>query len=161
MTASPRAIDIDAPVRAAQDLMIDLIKSVGKKMEDFSHKETVRYYEDIIKRAWQQVVDAKTPEVKSEKYNEHMGWTMLDPDFEDRTQDVFRRGPVYVPIWWNRYDPTYAATRSSGTSARTVAPRSGGSKTSLPSLSKTIWEMEKRCWLWMTGKSSERSLPKC
>lgn len=114
-----------------QDLMIDLIKSVGKKMEGFSHKETVRYYEDIIKRAWQQVVDAETPEVKSEKFNDHMGWTMLDRDFEDKTQDVFRRGPVYVPVWWNRYDPTYTGTKSIGGS-KTAAP--SGSGRSLPQL---------------------------
>jgi hypothetical protein len=95
---------------ALQDLMINLIKSVGKKMEGFSHRETVRYYEDIIKRAWQQVEDADTPEIKSEKYNDHMGWTMLDRDFEDRTRDTFGRGPVYVPVWWNRYDPTYRPT---------------------------------------------------
>jgi hypothetical protein len=116
---------------ALQDLVIDLIKSVGKKMEGFSHRETVRYYEDIIKRAWQQVEDADTPEVKSEKYNDHMGWTMLDGDFEDKTQDAFGRGPVYVPIWWHRYDPTYtptpSPTRSAGPTGKVASPgRSSG-----------------------------------
>jgi len=110
-----------------QDLMISLIKSVGKKMEGFSRKESVRYYEDIIKRAWKQVEDADTPEVKSEKYNSHMGWTMLDGDFEDKTQDVFRSGPVFVPLWWGRYDPSYRTTQTAGPSARTSSPsRSGG-----------------------------------
>lgn len=117
---------------ALQDLMIDLIKSVGKKMEGFSHRETVRYYEDIIKRAWQQVEDADTPEIKSEKYNDHMGWTMLDKDFEDRTQDVFRTGPVYVPIWWNRYDPTYSSSPGR-TAAPSLRPSSSG-RSSAPSL---------------------------
>ncbi len=116
-----------------QDLMISLIKSVGKKMEGFSHKESVRYYEDIIKRAWKQVEDADTPEVKSEKYNAHMGWTMLDGDFEDKTQDVFRRGPVFVPLWWGRYDPSYRTTQTAGPSARTSSPsRSGGALPNLP-----------------------------
>ena len=116
---------------ALQDLMIGLIKSVGKKMEGFSHRETVRYYEDIIKRAWQQVEDADTPEVKSEKYNDHMGWTMLDREFEDRTQNAFSRGPVYLPLWWHRYDPTYSpsstSTRSTAPSIKTTSPgRSSG-----------------------------------
>ena len=116
-----------------QDLMISLIKSVGKKMEGFSHKESVRYYEEIIKRAWKQVEDADTPEVKSEKYNSHMGWTMLDGDFEDKTQEVFRSGPVFVPIWWGRYDPTYRTTQTAGPSIRTSSPsRSGGG--ALPNL---------------------------
>jgi hypothetical protein len=118
---------------ALQDLMIDLIKSVGKKMEGFSHKETVRYYEDIIKRAWKQVEDADTPEVKSEKFNDHMGWTMLDGDFEDKTQDVFRRGPVYVPIWWNRYDPTYSTPRTSVSGPKLASPTPSGTRT-LPQL---------------------------
>ncbi len=120
-----------------QDLMIDLIKSVGKKMEGFSHKESVRYYEGIIKRAWKQVEDANTPEVKSEKFNDHMGWTMLDGDFEDKTQDVFRRGPVILPLWWNRYDPGYARTTTAGSSSpKTAAPSSrtsgGGALPNLP-----------------------------
>ncbi len=120
---------------ALQDLMIELIKSVGKKMEGFSHKETVRYYEDIIKRAWKQVEDAETPEVKSEKFNDHMGWTMLDGDFADRTQDVFRRGPVYVPIWWNRYDPTYSTPRTAGSGGKIASPgRPSGSGAALPNL---------------------------
>ena len=118
---------------ALQDLMINLIKSVGKKMEGFSHKESVRYYEDIIKRAWKQVEDADTPEVKSEKFNDHMGWTMLDGDFEDKTKDVFRRGPVYVPIWWNRYDPSYNTPRISGSSPKVASPSPSGGRT-LPQL---------------------------
>jgi hypothetical protein len=102
-------------------------------MKGFSHRETVRYYEDIIKRAWQQVEDADTPEVKSEKYADHMGWTMLDKDFEDKTEDVFRRGPVYIPTWWHRYDPGYSTPRAAGTGSKVASPsRSGGG--ALPNL---------------------------
>ncbi len=109
-----------------QDLMIDLIESVGEKMKGFSHRETVRYYEDIIKRAWQQVEQADTPEVKSEKFNDHMGWTMLDGDFEDRTEEVFRRGPVYLPVWWHRYDPTFSRSGSGRISTGAPRPSSSG-----------------------------------
>jgi len=119
---------------ALQDLMIALIKSVGKKMEGFSHRESVRYYEDIIKRAWKQVEDADTPEIKSEKFNDHMGWTMLDGEFEDKTQDVFRRGPVFLPRWWNRYDPTYTTPRTAGPSGRTTSPSRPSSGKALPNL---------------------------
>ncbi len=119
---------------ALQDLMIDLIKSVGKKMEGFSHRESVRYYEDIIKRAWKQVEDADTPEIKSEKFNDHMGWTMLDGEFEDKTQEVFRRGPVFVPIWWNRYDPSFNTPRTSGTAGKISSPGRPSSGGSLPNL---------------------------
>jgi hypothetical protein len=115
-------------------MMIKLIESVGEKMKGFSHRETVRYYRDIIKRAWQQVESADTPEVKSEKFHDHIGWTMLDEDFEDRTQEVFRRGPVYVPIWWHRYDPTFRPGRST-TQPSSPSPQTGGGKgITLPNL---------------------------
>lgn len=117
-----------------QDMMIQLIESVGEKMKGFSHRETVRYYRDIIKRAWQQVESADTPEVKSEKFNDHIGWTMLDEDFEDRTQEVFRRGPVYVPIWWHRYDPTFSGGRSATQVSRPSPQTGGGKGVTLPNL---------------------------
>jgi hypothetical protein len=127
--------------KVLQNLMISLIKSVSRKMKGFSHKETVAYYKKIMEKAWQQVEAANTPEVKSEKFDQHMGWTMLDRDFDQRTQDVFRTGPVFVPMWWGRYDPGYG--RSAGGGALKSMPkgstpsvgggRSGGAP-SLPSL---------------------------
>jgi len=117
--------------RGLQSLMVDLIKSVGNKMKGFSHKETVAYYKVIMERAWNQVESAETPEVKSQKFDEHMGWTMLDKNFDDRTQDVFRTGPVYVPMWWGRYDPVWS--RSSQTKPKLAGIPSVG-KTSAPSL---------------------------
>ncbi|MDZ7844554.1 MAG: hypothetical protein U5K99_07125 [Anaerolineales bacterium] len=117
-----------------QDLMIDLIDSVGEKMKGFSHKETTTYYQKIIKQAWNQVESAETPEVKSERFNSHMGWTMLDSDFEDRTQETFRRGPVYVPLWWHRYDPAFGRSASTTTSPRPSAGSSGGKGAALPNL---------------------------
>jgi hypothetical protein len=118
-----------------QALTVSLIKSVGKKMKGFSHKETVAYYKKIMNRAWQQVTAADTPEVKSQKFDEHMGWTMLDDDFNERTQDVFRTGPVYVPVWWHRYDPGWSRTVKSVPKVSS-APSVGGSRSapSMPNL---------------------------
>ncbi len=94
--------------RALQDMMVRLIKSVTTKMKGFSRKETVAYYKDIMERAWQHVEAAETPDVKMEKFDDYMGWTMLDKDFDDRTERTFRSGPLYVPMWWGRYDPLLA-----------------------------------------------------
>lgn len=109
-----------------QNVMISLVKSVANKMKGFSRKETIAYYKDIIERAWRQVESADTPEVKSAAYDKVMEWTMLDKDYNDRTRDVFRQGPVYVPTWWGRYDPTFPRQATS-------APAGGGSL-SLPHL---------------------------
>ncbi len=115
---------------ALQDLMVDLIKSVSKKMKGFSHKETVAYYRKIVEKAWSQVEAADTPEVKSAKYDENMEWTMLDRDYDERTRRTFHGGPVFVPIWWHRYDPTFRPSAPSPTSS---AP-SGGKGISMPTL---------------------------
>jgi hypothetical protein len=116
--------------RELQNMLVQLIKSVGQKMKGFSHKETVVYYRDIMRKAWEQVEAADTPEVKSQKFDEYMGWTMLDKDFEDRTQEVFRTGPVIIPVWWGRYDPGWSPTRA----ASRPAPTSTGTGRSAPSL---------------------------
>jgi len=113
-------------------MMTALIKSVQKKMKGFSHKETLKYYRHIMDKAWKQVEDAQTPEVRSEKYDEHMGWTMLDKDFDDRTRDVFRGGHVYVPIWWHRYDPSWG--RSMKVAPKPSTPLPSGSSRSAPTL---------------------------
>ena len=90
-----------------QEMMIDLVKEVSQKMKGFSRRESITYYKEIMNRAWAQVEAADTPEVKSQKFEEALEWTMLDNDYDDRTKRVFREGPVFVPIWWPRYDPTF------------------------------------------------------
>lgn len=119
--------------RDLQDLMVRLIKNVGKKMKGFSHKETVAYYKSIMRKAWKQIEDADTPEVRSEKYDEHMGWTMLDKDFDQRTEDVFRREPVFVPMWWHRYDPRWSRPRPVSSKPSTAGSGSGPAP-SMPNL---------------------------
>ncbi len=123
--------------KALQKMMVELVKTVGKKMKGFSRKETVAYYKDITRRAWEQVEAADTPEVKSEKYDQHMEWTMLDRDYDDRTRDVFRTGPVFIPIWWPRYDPGYG--RATTGTARPSAPSTGRSGPSMPTLPGSVF----------------------
>lgn len=124
---------------ALQKMMIDLVNSISEKIKGFSRKETVVYYQDIIDRAWKMVEEANTPEVKSENYNQTMEWTMLDEDYEDRTRRTFTGGPVFVPIWWPRYSPSYRRVigGSSGQPIPTGARPTGGvggGKVSLPNI---------------------------
>jgi len=124
--------------KSMQDGMIDLVNSVAKKMKGFSRKETIVYYEDIVNRAWTQVETAETPEVKSEKYEENMDWTMLDDEYEERTKDVFRTGPVFIPTWWPRYDPGYGRPTPS-TPKPVGAPLPSLGKPSLPQLPGSVF----------------------
>lgn len=122
--------------KALQEMMITLVKNVSTKMKGFSRRETIAYYKDIIERAWTQVEQADTPQVKSERYDEFMEWTMLDRDYDDRTRRVFTGGPVFVPMWWPRYDPSYSRPVSSGSLIPTSAPVAtpGGGGLALPHL---------------------------
>jgi len=107
-------------------------------MKGFSRKESIAYYQQIIETAWKQVEAADTPEVKSAKYEEVMDWTMLDRDYDDRTRRTFSGGPVFVPVWWPRYDPSFPS--QTGTSSRPAASTpsasgsGGGGGISLPNL---------------------------
>lgn len=121
-----------------QDMMVDLVNSVSEKMKGFSRKETIVYYKEIMEKAWQQVESAETPEVRAEKYSEAVDWTMLDRDYDTRTRRTFGSGPVFMPYWWYRADPTLRGSTGglSGTSRPpSGAPGGGKSATiTLPSL---------------------------
>jgi hypothetical protein len=97
-----------------QDMTIKLVKAVSEKMKGFSRKESVEFYKNIMERAWGQIAAADTPEVQSQMFDEAMEWTMLDKDYDERTRRTFT-GPVFVPMWWGRYDPGYG--RSTGMSS--------------------------------------------
>lgn len=106
-----------------QTTMVNLIRSVTEKMKGFSRKETLAFYTDIMNRAWAQVEQANTPEVKAAAYEDVMDWTMLDKNYEDRTKDTFS-GPVFIPTptWWWRYDPTFSRPISTTAPSSTTIP---------------------------------------
>lgn len=101
---------------AMQAMIVNLVKAVEKKMKGFSRKESIAYYEDIMRRAWEMVETAETPQVKSENYEQTLEWTMLDDDYQERTRRTFTGGPVFVPVWWPRYSPSYRRTIGGGVS---------------------------------------------
>ena len=132
-----QSTDVTAKRKLLQTMMVNLIKSVGEKMKGFSKKETVAFYQDIMRRAWEQVEQAATPEVKGQVYEDVMDWTMLDDNYDKRTTQTFS-GPVFIPapIWWWRYDSSFPRTTSSVSTSSVGVPStsSGGGKISLPSL---------------------------
>jgi hypothetical protein len=125
--------------RMLQTVMVDLVKSVQLNMKGFSLQETRDYYKSIMEKAWQEVEQASTPEVKSERFAESIEWTMMDRDFDDRTGRTFRTGPVFLPTWWGGFSPSSTTTTGRAAKAAPVStPRVSGGKVatspSLPSL---------------------------
>lgn len=127
-----------ATQKGLQEVMVNLVKTLSEKMKGFSRKETIAYYKEINERAWKQVEESDTPEVKSKKYDEVMEWTMLDKDYQDKTKQTFNTGPVYLPMWWGSFDPTYHAPSTNTISGGlpSIGSGGGGGKTTinLPSL---------------------------
>jgi len=113
--------------KALQEMVVKLVKSVQEKMKGFNRKETITFYEEINRRAWLQVEEAKTPDVQSQVLDEGLDWMMLDRQYESRSKDVFTR-PVFVPTWWWRYDPTFRP-------ASTSFPTTGSGGLSVPTVS--------------------------
>ncbi len=109
-------------VTKLQNTMADLITSVGTKMQGFSRQETIEYYQSIMEKAWNQIETADTPEVRSDVYEEVMDWTLLDKNYDDRTREVFTNRPIYVPMWWGRWDPTYQPASYGGTGTTVSGP---------------------------------------
>jgi len=116
--------------KALQDMTINMLKSLQEKMKGFSRKETLDYYKTITENAWQQVSAAGTPEVKAQALDDNLEWTMADRDFETRSQTVFGGGPVFVPIWWGHYNPTFGG----GSAAPMPSIGGHGGAISLPHL---------------------------
>jgi hypothetical protein len=113
-----------------QEMTVKLIRSLSEKMRGFSRRETLDYYESIMEKAWAQVEAANTPEVKGQLFDQNLEWTMLDRDYDDRTRRVFT-GPVFVPMWWPRYDPTWRGGGST-VSRPSVPSSAGGGSAALP-----------------------------
>ncbi len=124
--------DVASRSRKLQAVVIDLVKAVQQNMKGFSLRESRDYYKAIMQKAWQEVEQANTPEVKSERFSESLEWTMLDRDFDNRTQRTFRTGPVFVPIWWGNFRPSYGGTGH--VSAAPARPSAGVPTASAPSL---------------------------
>lgn len=120
---------------AVQDMVIKAIKTVTEKMKGFSRKETLDYYQDIMRRAWAQVETSQTPEVKSQAFEQNLEWTMLDKDFDGHTRQTLSSGPIFIPTWWGRYDPVFAGSSGGNVSSSmsSGAPSSSG-RSSVPSL---------------------------
>jgi len=54
--------------KGLQTMTVNLVKSVTEKMKGFSQKETPGILQAINDKAWQQIENAGTPEIKSQMF---------------------------------------------------------------------------------------------
>lgn len=81
-------------------VLINMIKNVNKRMKGFSRRETIEYYQSIVKKAWETVKSADTPELAMARWEDNVEWTIMDDDFEENTRTIFVGRTVYAPGWW-------------------------------------------------------------
>ncbi len=90
--------------------------TVERKLKGYCRRDTVKYYQGVVEKAWGQVEQAGVPELASKAYDEQLLWLFLDPNYERRTKGAFRdKAFEPSPLWlwyWYGYrhyhpDPTY------------------------------------------------------
>jgi hypothetical protein len=117
-----KAIDDNGAIvqKTMRTTFINLIKEVNKKTKGFSRKKTREYYRSILNRAWTEIRDANTPELKSKVFDKNLEWLIMDDDYKSKMTDTFGGTHVIAPIWWGYYRPGFAARPAAG-----VVPAAG------------------------------------
>jgi hypothetical protein len=94
--------------RLAEAIMV-LRSGVQRKMAGYCRKDTVDYYRNTLNKAWEEVRSAQTPELMSNAYDERLLWLLLDENFQEKTEELFR-DTSFLPNpgwWWYRYNDGY------------------------------------------------------
>jgi hypothetical protein len=113
--------------------IMELREEVEEKLRGYCRRDTMKYYEKIVAKAWEQVEQAGTAQLASKAYDEQLLWLLLDENFESRTENTFQtRGFEPEPLWfwyWYGYhyqpQPEYKPT-TTPPSGPTVPPKIPG-----------------------------------
>jgi hypothetical protein len=105
-----------------------LVDTVNQKLRGYSRDDTANYYKSIVDKAWTQVTQAGTPELKGDAVDKNLDWLMADDKFGDRFKTAFPPGIIIYPSpawWWYWGGPTYPSIqqRPSLPSGPTVAAK--------------------------------------
>jgi hypothetical protein len=79
-----------------------LTNTVDQKLRGYSRDDTANYYKSIVDKAWTQVTQAGTPELKGDAVDKNLEWLLADDKFEDRFRTAFPPGIIIYPnpAWW-------------------------------------------------------------
>lgn len=79
-----------------------LATSVNEKMRPYCRKETEEFYRGVIRRTWDEVTAAETPELRLSTMDENFLWLLQDEDrMKDAENQLPREGAGQaLPNWW-------------------------------------------------------------
>jgi hypothetical protein len=86
--------------------------TIDYKLKGYCREDTIKYYKDIVGKAWKQVETAQTPELASNLFNENLLWLLMDGRYVDRTKETFTP-IIFIPNpdwWWYSYNRRYLPT---------------------------------------------------
>lgn len=100
---------------------LSLRDNVDKKMKGYSRVDTEKYYNSIVAKAWDQVTQASTPQLKGTVIDQNLQWLLMDEKYSDKFRTAFPPNMLFLPRpgWaWYWHSP--------------LVPRSGGTSPTLP-----------------------------
>lgn len=79
-----------------------LVDAVNQKLRGYSREDTMNYYKSIVDKAWTQVEQAGTPELKGDALDKNLDWLLADEKFGDRFTKAFPPTMIIYPnpAWW-------------------------------------------------------------
>jgi hypothetical protein len=112
LAPSPRYYEIDYLNAIKPDGQLDektlaltyqgLVNAVNQKLRGYSREDTLNYYKSIVDKAWMQVTQAGTPELKGDALDKNLDWLLVDEKFDDRFTTIFPPNILIIPnpAWW-------------------------------------------------------------
>jgi hypothetical protein len=107
---------------------LSLRDNVDRKMRGYSRADTVNYYKSVLKKAWDQVTRAGTPQLQEEAIENNIQWLLVDEDYEDRFRKAFPSDMMILPRpgwYWYWYGPYFSrgpVTPGQAATTPTAAP---------------------------------------
>jgi len=86
---------------------LSLRDNVDRRLRGYSRVDTVNYYRSVVAKAWDQVTQAGTPELKGDAIEENIEWLLADSEFDKRF-GAFPPDVIILPRpgwWWYWYWP--------------------------------------------------------
>jgi len=91
-------------------VILTIHRTLKRKMRGYNRKQTIQYYQKIVERAWQQVQQAETPELKLATTDQNMEWLILHPQYPTRIRTILvDPTPTPPPPTWVYLTPRTTA----------------------------------------------------
>ncbi|MEM3013576.1 MAG: hypothetical protein QXI71_02975 [Candidatus Bathyarchaeia archaeon] len=105
---------------------LELRETVDHKIRGYSRNDTINYYKSVVNKAWNQVTQAGTPELRGDVIDQNLEWLLADEMFDEKIRYAFPPNIIITPRpgWWWYWHGPYppAGPVPTGTEGSTRAP---------------------------------------